>query len=95
MTFEEIKSKTIDFLRGRKRSYQLVFSSPAGNDVLVDLAKFCRAAETTFDPDPRIHAAMEGRREVWLRITQHLNLSSEQLYQLYSGNRALKQDNSQ
>ena len=94
MTLEELRIRALDFLRRRKGAYQRVFSSPAGNDVLIDLAQFCRANVTTFDPDPRIHAAMEGRREVWLRITQHLNLSSEQLYKLYNGNRALKQDNS-
>lgn len=77
--------KTIEFLRGRKRAYQLAFSTPAGMECLVDLAKFCRAGTTTFDPDPRVHAALEGRREVWLRITQHLHLTTEQLYALYSG----------
>lgn len=75
--------KTIDFLRRRKRAYQLALASTAGNVVLADLAKFCRANETTWHSDPRIHAALEGRREVWLRIQQHLNLSSEQLFKLY------------
>lgn len=86
--------KVLDYIRGRKKSYQLTFSSPAGREVLIDLARFCRAVETTYDPDPRTHALLEGRREVWLRITQHLDLSSEQLYKLYNGNRALTQDNS-
>jgi hypothetical protein len=76
---------TLEFLRGRKRNYQLAFGSPAGQVVLQDLVKFCRACETTYDADPRIHAALEGRREVFLRIQQHLNLSSEQLFSLYTG----------
>lgn len=84
----------VDYVRGRKRAYQLTFGSPAGNDVLIDLAEFCRAGETCFDPDPRVHAALEGRREVWLRIQQHINLSSEQLVKLSTGQRALTQDNS-
>lgn len=77
----------IDFLRGRKRDYQLVFKleDPAGARVLEDLARFCRANETCFHSDPRLHAVAEGRREVWLRIQQHLNLNSEQLYKLLSG----------
>lgn len=79
--------KTMDFLRGRKRAYQLTFKSPAGEEVLQDLAKFCRANSTAFDADPRVHAALEGRREVWLRIQAHLNLSSEQLMDLFAGNR--------
>ncbi len=77
---------TLDFLRGRKQSYQLTFkNSVYGQRVLMDLHKFCRAETTCFDPDPRIHAVLEGRREVWLRITQHLNLTPEQLLSLYNG----------
>ena len=53
--------------------------------VLKDLARFCRAHESTFDADPRAHALAEGRREVWLRIQNHLKLSPEQLWSLYSG----------
>lgn len=77
--------RTYEWLNARKRAYCLVFKTPAGMEILVDLAKFCRADATTFDPDPRIHAALEGRREVWLRIQQHLNLTTEQCYALYSG----------
>lgn len=47
--------------------------------VMDDLAKFCRANETTFHADPRIHAVIEGRREVWLRIQMYLNSSVEDL----------------
>lgn len=52
-------------------------------DVLKDLARFCRAHETAFSPDPRIHAVLEGRREVWLRIEKHLKLDSETFWALY------------
>lgn len=85
MRLTDVYGKTLDFLRGRKRAYQLAFGSPAGQAVLADLATFCRANETCFNPDPRIHAVAEGRREVWLRIQEHLNLSSEQLVALYAG----------
>lgn len=81
----EAVGRTLDFLRRRKRSYQLAFGSVEGQNVLIDLARFCRANESCYDPDPRIHAALEGRREVWLRIQQHLNLPSEQLYAIYTG----------
>lgn len=84
----QLAGKTLDFLRRRRRSYLLTFGpkNPAAQEVLVDLAKFCRANQSTFHGDPRIHAVLEGRREVWLRITQHLNLTSEQLFALYGGN---------
>lgn len=79
----EALGRTLDFLRGRKRDYQLVFKGgPAGERVLEDLARFCRANETCFHQDPRLHAVLEGRREVWLRIQQHINLSPEQLMSL-------------
>lgn len=51
--------------------------------VLEDLAKFCRANESTFHLDDRAHAVAEGRREVWLRIQHHLQLSDAQLWELY------------
>lgn len=85
MSMIEQVGHALDFIRGRKRSYQISLMSPEGQRVLQDLARFCRANETCFNPDPRIHAVAEGRREVWLRIQQHLNLSSEDLYTLYSG----------
>jgi hypothetical protein len=79
--------QTLDFLRARKRNYMLTFNKtqPAVQETLIDLAKFCRANETCFHEDPRLHAVLEGRREVWLRIQQHLDLSSEQLLALYGG----------
>lgn len=77
--------KFLDMLRGRKRAYQMALTSIAGQTVLMDLAEFCRADASCFHEDPRLHAALEGRREVWLRIQQHLNLTSEQLYALYTG----------
>lgn len=76
--------KTLDFLRGRKRAYQVAFSGPAGERVLEDLAKFCRANEPTFASDDRNTARYEGRREVWLRVTAHLGLTSEQLFKYFN-----------
>lgn len=76
---------TWDFLRRRKVDYQLAFTSPAGQGVLCDLAKFCRADENTYNPDPRLSDILVGRREVWLRIQKHLNLTPDQLYEIYAG----------
>lgn len=84
MALSDLISRTIAFLRGRKTAYQLTFGSPAGQQVMIDLARFCRANETCFSPDARIHAVAEGRREVWLRIQQHLNLSPNALFELYN-----------
>ena len=44
-----------------------------------DLRRFCRADASTFHPDPRAHAVLEGRREVWLRIEQYSTLTTEEI----------------
>lgn len=73
-----------DWLRGRRRDYQMVFGTPAGDRVLEDLATFCRANATCFHPDPRMHAIAEGRREVWLRIMQHLQFTEDQMFDFFT-----------
>ena len=56
--------------------------------VLADLREFCRADAScvVVSKDGKIdtHATVlaEGRREVWLRITETLNLTDEQLLKL-------------
>jgi hypothetical protein len=75
-------------LGDRRFAYRKTFAGQRGTApdiVLRDLAKFCRACEPTFHPDARRHALMEGRREVWLRVAEHMNLSPEQLWDLYDG----------
>lgn len=71
------------FIGRRRTAYVKTFLTPFGQEVLTDLARFCRAHQTTFHPDQRAHAVAEGRREVWLRIAQHLQLTDEQLWALY------------
>jgi hypothetical protein len=68
------------FLRTRIQAYRFSFDGIHGERVLDDLAKFCRAHETTFHTDPRVEGIMQGRREVWLRITRHLNMTDEELW---------------
>lgn len=62
-------------LTQRHQNYVKTFSGPVPERVLADLARFCRAGETTFHPDPRVHAVLEGRREVWLRIQKYLRMT--------------------
>ena len=93
----ETAARAFDFIRRRKINYQLAAaanldpSQPATQEVLIDLAKFCRANETCvdLDKDGRVDKDMtlilEGRREVWCRIQNHLKLTPSQLYALYTG----------
>lgn len=80
-TIDKIKA----MFSSRSLAYHRVFNKDSMDTkiVLKDLAKFCRAYETTYHADPRIHALLEGRKEVWMRIQEHLNLSVEELLKLH------------
>jgi hypothetical protein len=73
-----------DFISTRRTNYIKTFLNPPGEEVLKDLARFCKANESCFQADPRAHAVAEGRREVWLRIQKNLQLTDEQLWALYT-----------
>jgi len=80
------KSKLRDYYHERSIAYGRIFDEkgPYTSVVLEDLAKFCRANESTFHIDPRAHALMEGRREVWLRIKEFLTLNADELLEKYA-----------
>ena len=75
-----------NFLRSRRQAYITIFNGPDGEIILKDLARFCRANKSTFNPDPYLAARLDGRREVWLRIMDHVRLNEDQLYKLYGRN---------
>jgi hypothetical protein len=71
----------------RARCYKQVFLREGRIDrhseiVLADLRDHCFGAKTTFHADPYEHGRRAGRREAWLRITQHLNLDEERVQKL-------------
>lgn len=70
----------------RQRAYLLTFDkkSLTARDVLDDLAAFCRGNESTFHQDPRVHAVLEGRREVFLRIMDHIGMDSQEFFDKYT-----------
>jgi hypothetical protein len=68
-----------------KRAYQMAFNTPAGEAILIDLAPFCRSRETCVVPGDRDRTyVLEGRREVFLRIRDYLDLTPEQLVEKYT-----------
>ena len=67
----------------RRLAYARIFDSPDGRVLLFDLARFCRGYSTPFDPDPRIHALLTGRHEVFWRIMEHTRLDPDVLFKLY------------
>ncbi|MDE2103150.1 MAG: hypothetical protein KGL39_38245 [Patescibacteria group bacterium] len=82
---ESFRERVLRFFGPRKLAYKRTFNTTSGREVLQDLAKFCRAYESTFSADERAHVLIEGRREVWLRIQAHLNLTEEEIWGLFSG----------
>jgi hypothetical protein len=77
--------KAIEVFTDCKRAYQLAFNTPAGQAVLLDLMPFCRARETCVVPGDRDRTyVLEGRREVYLRIRDYLDLTPEQLVEKYT-----------
>ena len=74
------------FVHARKQAYVFALSDDENTRALLaDLSNFCRAERSTFHKDVRVSAMLEGRREVYLRIMDHLNLSSDELMQKYGG----------
>ncbi len=78
-------SKLRELLKKKRMAYHQTFNikGPFSRVVLEDLARFCRAHETTFAKDDRTTNLLEGRREVWVRIQNYLNLSEEELYSIH------------
>lgn len=70
-------------LRFRQPAYRKTFDNPEGRKVLADLRRFCRATTPTANVD-NVYATylLEGRREVFLRILAHLNLTEEDVIKL-------------
>lgn len=63
--------------------------NPPARAILIDLQRFCYATRTTIKVspttgsiDPYAIAVAEGRREVWLRISEYLKLDDRDLQAL-------------
>lgn len=67
----------LNFFRNISQAYRMTFGDAKAEGhklyVLEDLAQFCHANTPTFNDREA------GRRDVWLRIQDHLHLSPEQL----------------
>lgn len=69
------KTQMID----RKDAYIRMMKGTNKAAAVEDLKHFCRADISTFHPDPNVAAYQAGRRDVWLHIQKHLNLTPDQL----------------
>ena len=68
----------------RRWIYRIVFTEGdtrrmAARAVLADLRDFTFTQSSAFDRDPIIMARRQGRRDVWLRIANYLNLDEAEV----------------
>lgn len=82
----EVISAIRDVVLQRQAAYKIVFNKDSQHvkQVLQDLARFCRAHDSAFHEDARVHAMLEGRREVFLRIIKQINLSPDELWETHT-----------
>lgn len=69
-------------LKSKSRAYKALFDKSDGNSdiVLADLAKFCHYRATSADVEnTNATYLVEGRREVFLRLLEMLNVSEERI----------------
>lgn len=74
------------------KAYQLTFRTPPGTlYVLPDLLSYTGAIDPApRSGDPFIQGRAAGRRDVWLHIQEYLNLTDEELFDLYAGRQILQ-----
>ena len=65
--------------------YREVFNSENGKKVLHDMMKTFSVMDSTFDPDPHIHAFNEGARSVVVRLLKTINTDPEALEKAIKG----------
>jgi hypothetical protein len=69
-----------DVLVRKRRAYARAFAGQDGKVVLADLARFCHAQRTTFVPgDPNGSAQLEGRRQVFIRIREFVDMTEVEI----------------
>lgn len=77
----------VRFIERRKSAYAKVFGNKDDPDVqfvVEDLAYFSRAFSSTFDLNERVQTLREGRKEVFWRIWEHVQLPFDTLFVKYT-----------
>jgi hypothetical protein len=80
-------------LPDRVKAYNLTFRHPSGQIVLADLMTFCGTADEAPQTDSQfMQGRAAGRRDVALRVQEHLNLTHEELYAVLQGRSILRKE---
>ena len=76
-------------------AYRLTFrNQTASRFVLPDLSEFCHAMEVApKDSDLFVQGRAAGRRDVYMRIAEWLNLTEDELFAIHQGRSILRSDN--
>lgn len=69
-----------------KNAYRALQETTHGQIVLRDLAKTCKAASSSFDKDPHQHSYNAGKRSIWLRIQNMINIPDREVYEMENKN---------
>lgn len=88
---DALEERKRQYVQARKVAYREVFtpgetSQAALDFVLRDLWRYCRIGVSTYHPaldGTLVMPILEGRRQVGLRIAEHLELSVDQLFKRY------------
>lgn len=83
----------INLITRRHLAWNRVFAGPDGRIVEQQLAIFCRANTSTFDPDPIKSAYLQGRKDVWLLMQNYRHLTPMQLATIYQAATFEEKDN--
>ena len=68
------------------KAYRQLRYQPAGQLILADLAKFCKANVNTYVRGDQYETAFnEGKRAVWNRIQAVLHLTDDELFAIMGG----------
>lgn len=79
------RGELLEYLTEWKAAYQTAFGPISRSVVFDDLAAFCHARQTCVVPGDREQSYMlEGRRQVYLRIINFLELEPEELIKFHS-----------
>jgi hypothetical protein len=76
-------SGAVAHLNRRRQLFRAAFASKEGRPVLLDLARFCGAFDTSYSPsDSHETAFREGMRNVWLYIVRQLEMTDAEVIEL-------------
>jgi len=76
----DIKSAIRRSISNKQKAYKLSLQNEMGKEVIADLRIFCNGTKSNFSNDPLQMARMEGRREVFNRVMEFMEVDFANYY---------------